>query len=96
MEQKTFSDLEFEHKKGERDPEMRQTKKGNEWFFGMKMNIGADEKLRLVHSLATTAANVHDINAAAQLLHGEEKAVWADAGYQGVDKREEHLGKAVD
>ncbi len=83
------------NKKRERDPEMHQTKKGNEWFFGMKMHIGVDEKLGLVHSLATSAANVHDIAAADQLLHGKEKAVWADAGYQGIGKREEHEARKV-
>jgi IS5 family transposase len=83
------------NKKRERDPEMHQTKKGNEWFFGMKMHIGVDEKLGLVHSLATSAANVHDIAAADQLLHGKEKAVWADAGYQGIGKREEHEDRKV-
>lgn len=83
------------NKKRERDPEMHQTKKGNEWFFGMKMHIGVDEKLGLVHTLATTAANVHDIAAADQLLHGKEKAIWADAGYQGIGKREEHEDRKV-
>jgi transposase, IS5 family len=81
---------------GERDPEMHQTRKGNEWKFGMKMHIGVDEALGLVHSVATTAANVHDLTPADQLLHGEEKRVFADAGYQGIHKREEHANRNVD
>lgn len=84
------------NKTGERDPEMHQTKKGNEWKFGMKMHIGVDEALGLVHSVATTAANVHDLTPADQLLHGEEKRVFADAGYQGIHKREEHANRNVD
>lgn len=81
---------------GERDPEMHQTKKGNEWKFGMKMHIGVDEALGLVHSVATTAANVHDLTPADRLLHGDEKRVFADAGYRGIEKREEHTGREVD
>ena len=84
------------NEKKERDPEMHQTKKGNEWHFGMKMHIGIDNELGLVHSLSTTAANIHDINEADQLLHGEEKRVWADSGYQGVGKREEHKDRDVE
>jgi IS5 family transposase len=68
------------NKSGERDPEMHQTKKGNEWHFGMKLHIGVDETLGLIHSLTTTAANEHDITQADQLLHGKEKRVWGDAG----------------
>ena len=79
-----------------RDPEMHQTKKGNEWHFGMKMHIGVDESFGLVHSVSTTPANVHDITETANLLHGEEECVWADAGYQGVDKRDEHEDREVD
>ena len=84
------------NKKKVRDPEMHQTKKGNEWHFGMKMHIGVDEALGIVHSVSTTAANAHDITQTAKLLHGEEECVWADAGYQGVDKRDEHEDRAVD
>ena len=69
---------------------MHQTKKGNEWHFGMKMHIGEDESLGLVHSFETTSANELDITAADKLLHGEEERVWGDAGYRGIDKREEH------
>jgi IS5 family transposase len=81
---------------GLRDPEMRQVKKGNEWHFGMKMHIGVDEALGLVHSVTTTPANVHDITETAKLLHGEEDCVWGDAGYQGVHKRREHEAREVD
>lgn len=81
---------------GERDPEMHQTKKGNEWYFGMKMHIGTDDALGLVHSVATTSANIHDVCAAGLLLHGEEKRFWGDSGYLGVDKRAEHLGREID
>jgi IS5 family transposase len=81
---------------GKRDPEMHQTKKGNEWHFGMKMHIGVDESLGLIHSLTTTPANVHDITQADQLLHGNEERVWGDAGYRGIEKREEHTGRDVD
>jgi IS5 family transposase len=80
---------------GERDPEMHQTKKGNEWHFGMKMHIGTDDALGLIHSLSTTPANVHDITQVDQLLHGDEERVWGDAGYQGIEKREEHASRKV-
>jgi IS5 family transposase len=72
---------------GKRDPEMHQTKKGNQWYFGMKAHIGVDAESGLVHTVIGTAANVHDINAAEALLHGQEKDVYADAGYQGIEKR---------
>jgi IS5 family transposase len=81
---------------GQRDPEMHQAKKGNEWHFGMKMHIGTDDAIGLIHSVATTAANVHDITQADQLLHGEEERVWADAGYRGIEKRDEHRSRKVD
>ncbi len=72
---------------GKRDAEMHQTKKGNQWYFGMKAHIGVDAESGLVHTVIGTAANVHDINAAEALLHGQEKDVYADAGYQGIEKR---------
>ena len=75
--------------KGERDPEMHQTKKGNQWHFGMKAHIGVDADSGLVHTVTTTAANAHDITQAHALLHGEEEMVFADSGYRGVHKREE-------
>jgi len=107
---------------GERDPEMHQTKKGNQWHFvrcahptassrgtapggascagrwpagGMKAHVGADADSGLVHTVVGTAANVNDVTQAHTLLHGEETDVFGDAGYQGVDKREENQGKAV-
>jgi IS5 family transposase len=75
-----------------RDPEMHQTKKGNQWHFGMKAHIGVDAQSGLVHTVVGTAAHVSDINVAGTLLHGEEHAAFGDAGYQGVDKRAEAQG----
>lgn len=77
---------------GERDPEMKQAKKGNQWYFGMKAHIGVDIASGLVHTVATTPANVNDLNVAGQLLHGDEEAAFGDAGYQGVHKRPEAAG----
>ncbi len=73
----------------ERDPEMHQTKKGNEWHFGMKAHIGVDAASGLVHTLVTTPAHVADIAKTAELLHGKEEIVFADAGYTGIEKRSE-------
>ncbi len=81
--------------RGERDPEMRQTKKGNQWHFGMKAHIGVDAESGLVHTVIGTAANVNDVTQAARLLHGQEKDAFGDAGYQGVDKRPEARGLKV-
>ncbi|MEQ1440795.1 IS5 family transposase, partial [Fontimonas sp. SYSU GA230001] len=72
---------------GERDPEMHQTKKGNQWYFGMKAHIGADVDSGLVHTVVTTPANEADIEVVDELLHGKEAFVHADAGYTGADKR---------
>ena len=83
------------NKKGERDPEMHQTRKGKQWYFGMKVHIGVDKDNGLIHSIETTSANVHDLTPAAELLHGEESVVYADSGYQGIEKREEMKGKAI-
>ena len=77
------------NKTGKRDPEMHQTKKGNQWYFGMKAHIGVDAKTGLIHSFTTTPANEHDLNQAHNLLHGEEKYVFADNGYSGAEKRPE-------
>jgi transposase, IS5 family len=77
---------------GKRDPEMHQTKKGNEWHFGMKCHIGVDADSGLVHTVVGTAANVHDVTQARALLHGKETQVFGDAGYQGAEKREEMQG----
>lgn len=72
-----------------RDPEMHQTKKGNQWYFGMKAHIGTDRDSGMVHTVISTAANVSDISQTAGLLHGHETQVHADAGYIGVEKRNE-------
>ncbi|NPT61546.1 IS5 family transposase [Paraburkholderia elongata] len=77
------------NKGGERDPEMHQTKMGNEWHFGMKCHIGVDADSGLVHTVVGTAANVNDVTQAHALVHGDEREVFGDAGYQGVQKREE-------
>jgi IS5 family transposase len=81
-----------------RDPEMHQTRKGNQWHFGMKAHIGADRDSKLVHTVVVTAANVSDIAKACELLHGQETQVHADAGYTGVEKRGEitALGRRID
>jgi IS5 family transposase len=80
---------------GKRDPEMRQTKKGNNYFFGMKVHIGVDLHTGLVHTVVGTAANVNDVTQAGNLLHGKEELVFCDAGYQGADKREENQERDV-
>ena len=72
-----------------RDPGMHQTKKGNQWYFGMKAHIGADRHSGLVHTVISTAANVSDISQTAGLPHGSETQIHADAGYVGVEKRDE-------
>jgi IS5 family transposase len=77
---------------GTRDPEMHQTRKGKNWFFGMKAHIGADRDSGLVHTLIGTAANVSDVTVGNALLHGEETDVFADAGYQGADRRDDAGG----
>ncbi|GHX28364.1 IS5/IS1182 family transposase [Vibrio cholerae] len=77
------------NKKNERDPDMHQTKKGNEWHFGMKAHIGVDAKSGLTHTLVTTAVNEHDLNQLKNLLHCDEEFISGDAGYQGAKKREE-------
>lgn len=84
------------NKAGERDPEMHQTKKGNQWHFGLKAHIGVDAQTGLTHTFTTTAANEHDLNQAKNLLHGDEDFVFADAGYRGAEKREELKNIAVD
>ena len=80
------------NKSGERDPEMHQTQKGNQWYFGMKAHIGVDADSGLVHTVIGTAANVNDVTQGHALLHGEEVDVFADAGYQGATKRAEATG----
>ena len=83
------------NKDGKRDPEMHQTKKGNQYYFGMKAHIGVDDESGLVHSVVGTAANVADVTQVDKLLHGAENVVCADAGYTGVEKRTEHDGREV-
>lgn len=73
---------------------MHQTRKGNQWYFGMKAHIGADRDSKLVHTVVVTAANVSDITKTAELLHGQEQQVHADAGYVGVEKRAEIVALA--
>ena len=66
-----------------RDPQMHQTRKGNQWYFGMKLHIGADTKSGLIHNATTTAANVHDSQVLPELLHGKETRVYGDSAYRG-------------
>jgi IS5 family transposase len=77
------------NKAKQRDGEMHQTRKGNQWYFGMKAHIGADRDSKLVHTIVVTAANVADVTQTAELLHGAETQVHADAGYTGAEKRAE-------
>ncbi|WEN13903.1 IS5 family transposase [Rhodanobacter sp. AS-Z3] len=77
----------------QRDPDMRQTKKGQQWYFGMKAHIGVDVESGLVHTVTTTPANVGDVTEVDKLLHGQEKTVHADAGYQGAEKRAPKRGR---
>jgi len=83
------------NKSNARDPEMHQTKKGQQWYFGMKMHIGVDDALGLIHSVETTSAEVHDVVVADKLLHGEEKRFFSDAGYTGIEKREGHKERKI-
>jgi IS5 family transposase len=71
------------NQKQERDPEMHQTKKGKQWYFGMKAHVGVDSKTKLIHSAVATAANVADSAVLPELLHGEETKVWGDQAYRG-------------
>ncbi|MBK8122943.1 MAG: IS5 family transposase [Dokdonella sp.] len=76
-----------------RDPDMHQTRKGNQWYFGMKAHIGVDKATGLVHAVTSTAAHVADVTQATELLHGKERHVYADAGYTGADKRDTKRGR---
>ena len=67
----------------QRDPEMHQTKKGNQWYFGMKAHVGVDSKTKIIHTAVATAANVADSAVLPDLLHGEETRVWGDQAYRG-------------
>ena len=80
------------NKDGKRDPEMHQSKKGKQWYFGMKAHIGVDAQSGLVHTVIGTAGNTSDVTQAQALLHGDESDVFGDSGYQGVEKRPENLG----
>ena len=77
---------------GTRDPEMHQTKKGNQWYFGMKAHLGVDACTGYAHSVTATAANVHDLDEAVNLVRVDDEVVYADAGYQGAAKRPEVVG----
>jgi IS5 family transposase len=80
------------NKKGERDPEMHSVAKGNQWFFGMRCHIGVDAASGLVHSVVSTTANVHELNTAADRVHGEERVIYGDAGHIGIEKRDAFKG----
>lgn len=85
------------NKQKARDPEMHQTKKGNQWYFGMKGHFGVDSAEKLIHAVAATPANVHDGEVLGDLLHGEETRVWGDRAYQGKrDAIREHAPNAQD
>lgn len=73
------------NKAKQRDPEMHQTKKGNQWHFGMKGHVGVDSESKLIHSVVATAANVHDSQVLEDLLHGEETRLWGDSAYTGQE-----------
>ena len=82
---------------GERDPAMHQTRKGNQWYFGLKAHIGVDAREGIVHSVATSAASVADCHMLPELRHGQERKVWGDGGYQGqTDAIQEAAPKAQD
>jgi len=85
------------NKEKKRDPDMHQTRKGNQWYFGMKAHIGVDSKTKLIHSIAVTPANVHDSQVLEDLLHGNETRLWGDSAYTGQkDKLNEHAPQAKD
>lgn len=84
------------NQKKERDSEMHQRRKGNQWFFGMKAHVGVDKNSGLIDSVSTPGANVHDVTVAAELLHGEERLVYGNAEYQVLQTREEMAGQDVE
>ena len=85
------------NQEGQRDPQMHQVKKGNQWYFGMKAHIGVDSQTKLIHSVVASAANVHDSQALPYLLHGNERRVWGDSAYRGQRKIiREHARQAQD
>jgi len=80
-----------------RDPEMHQTKKGNQWYFGMKAHFGVDSRTKLIHAVVATPANVADSTVLPELLHGQETRVWGDQAYRGQRAViREHAPKARD
>lgn len=82
---------------GERDPDMHQTKKGDQWYFGMKAHIGVDSKTKVIHAVVATAANVADSTILPDLLHGDETRVWGDQAYKGqTEVIREHAPQALD
>ncbi len=85
------------NKDKQRDPDMHQTRKGNQWYFGMKAHIGVDSKTKVIHAIVATAAHVHDAAVLADLLHGDETRVWGNSAYQGqTDVLCQHAPKARD
>ena len=92
MDQISFLDAEYNYQKSERQTRSRDApdQERQSWRIGMKAHIGVDAESGVVHSMTTTPANHHDITQADQLLHGEEKDVFGDSGYRGIEKREEH------
>ena len=85
------------NKSGERDPEMHQVRKGKQWYFGMKARVRVDAETKLIHSVASTAANVADSRMLAGLLHGEKTEVWGDQAYQGqAEVIQQRAPKAAD
>lgn len=86
------------NKEGKRDPEMHQTKKGNQWYHGMKIHSGVDAGSGYVHTITATSANVHDIDEAIKLIREDDEVMYGDSGYSGMAKRpevksDEHLSK---
>ncbi len=79
------------NKEGRRDPEMHQTKKGNQWYHGMKVHSGVDAGSGYVHTITGTAANIYDIEETSKLIRGDDEVVYGDSGYSGADKREDIL-----
>ncbi len=85
------------NKDKQRDPDMHQTRKGNQWYFGMKTHIGVDSKTKLIHSVAVTPANCHDSQVLSDLLHGDETRVWGDSAYSGqTETIKQHSPEAKD
>ena len=82
------------NKDNDRDPEMHQTKKGSQWYFGMKSHIGVDAGSGLVHTVVNTAANVGDVTQTGELIRDDDGVVYGDSGYTGAEKRPEIAGDA--